>query len=628
MGLWQRAQLRDLLRLADGVMTSTEALAREVGGGAVHVPVAATITPIAITQRAARNQLGLDGRLTVALFGRDHESRALDYAETAIAAIARAHGADRLTVLNLGAGAPPLGVPSGVEIVSPGPLSESQLSLRLRASDFVLLPFTDGVSTRRTTLMAALAHGLPVLGSRGHNTDAALASAPEAIALTPAGDPEAFSRAAVELASDPDRRRRLGEAAARLYDERFDWPVIARAALAVVDQRPRRTRMAGDPAPSARQVTFVAHNVGGSGGMEYVSVELINRLLSAGDDVTVIARTCELGERDGLRFRRVPIPLRPFAFGYPAFFALASLMIRRRPETVLHTTGAIVANRADVSTVHYCHRAAVAGSPRSRASRRGLLYRLNDKASSALSLLAEAWCYRPARTRLLCAVSDGVAVELDRWFPDMRGAIRTVPNGVDSRVFRPDADRRRQVRAEVGVRERAALALFVGGDWQRKGLAHAIDALATAPEWHLAVAGSGDPGPMIQRARAAGTADRLHMLGRVQDMPRLYAAGDAFVLPTAYESFSLVTFEAAASGLPLLVTRVNGVEDLLVDGENGWFITRDGADIARRLTELRDDPERARRMAAAARHAAAGFSWDAMGEGYMSVYEEVAGAPR
>jgi UDP-glucose:(heptosyl)LPS alpha-1,3-glucosyltransferase len=322
---------------------------------------------------------------------------------------------------------------------------------------------------------------------------------------------------------------------------------------------------------------------------------------------------------------RIPTPRRPFAVAYPAFFALASYHVARRHDAIVHTTGAIVANRADVSTVHYCHRSAVERVDTVRATRPGPLYWLNATACSAMSLWAEAWCYRPGRTRLLCAVSTGLAAELDEKFPVMRGAVRTVPNGVDVAVFRPDPAAGGEVRAELGVHESAALAVFAGGDWERKRLGHAVDALAFAPGWHLVVAGAGDPEPQLARARAAGTESRLHFLGPVTDMPRIYAAGDAFVLPTSYEAFPLVVLEAAASGLPLLVTRVNGVEDILQEGRNGWFIAPDGRDIARRLNELRADPELAGTLGASARSAAAGYSWEAMRDGYLALYAELAG---
>jgi hypothetical protein len=240
MGLWQRAQLRGLLRLADGVMSSTEALAREIGSGAVHVPIATNITPVPTSSRAARDRLGLDGRLAVALFGRAHETRAFDHTQAAIAALAKAHGASQLVILNLGADAPQPRVPPGVEVCSPGRQAPDELSLRLAASDLVLLPFTDGISTRRTTLMAALAHGRPVLALRGHNTDAVLAEARDALALAPAGDLTAFARAAVELTRDPSRLHAIGEAGRQLYESRFDWPVVARSVAAVLEHTTAR----------------------------------------------------------------------------------------------------------------------------------------------------------------------------------------------------------------------------------------------------------------------------------------------------------------------------------------------------------------------------------------------------
>lgn len=377
---------------------------------------------------------------------------------------------------------------------------------------------------------------------------------------------------------------------------------------------------------SDSEIIFVAMDVGGSGGMERHAERLIERLLDAGRSVTVVARTCTLTPRAGLRFVRVPTPARPASIAYPAFVTVASFLVAGRRGALLHTTGAIVANRADISTVHYCHRAAVAHLAGSRATRPTRLYRMNAAITKRLSLAGEAWCYRPARTRVLCAVSRGVAGELRTGFPAAAGSVRTVPNGVDPEVFRPDPEARRLVRHQLGIDGEAPMALFAGGDWERKGLQHAVDALTHAPEWHLAVAGRGDAAALQNRAERTGTASRLHVLGAVNDMPRLYAAADAFVFPTAYEAFPLVVLEAAASGLPLLVTCVNGVEDLLHDGVNGWFITQSGADIGRRLSQLHRDPELRRAMGGAARRSAGRFSWDAMADGYLSLYGELVAA--
>jgi glycosyltransferase involved in cell wall biosynthesis len=620
IGLWQRIQLRSLLKLADGVMTSTEALAREIGSGAAHVPIPANITPVDLTADEARERLGLGGRIVVTLFGRRNPSRALDYAVVAIEMLRDTYGAARLAVLNLGADSPPLSLSPGIKAISPGAISAEALSTHLWASDVVLLPFADGLSTRRTTLMAALAHGKPVVGLEGSNTDEVLRQAGDALVLVPTGDRDAFARAVVDLLEQPARMRSIGERGRRLYESRFDWPLAAEQVLALMS---RMTSRNGSAPQRPDRVAFVAHDVGGGGGMELQSEQLVNRLLDQGVSVDVIARTCSVTAREGLTFHRIATPKRPASVSYPAFLAAASTKLRRLRPGFVHSTGAIVLNRVDVATVHYCHRAAMNQISGTRASRKNALYRINAALDGIATRAGEWWCYRPGRVRLLCAVSDGVAAETAQQFPAMRRALRTVPNGVDADMFRPDSAARTEVRAELELGGASHLAVFVGGDWERKGLPYVVEALGSAPGWHLAIAGTGDASQIAARARAVGIEDRVHLLGPRSDPQRIFAAGDAFVLPTAYETFSLVTYEAAACGLPLLVTRVSGVEDVLIDGVNGWFIARDSADIARRLRELGRDPALAGAMSVSARASVDRYSWQAMAAGYLDVYREL-----
>ena len=73
-----------------------------------------------------------------------------------------------------------------------------------------------------------------------------------------------------------------------------------------------------------------------------------------------------------------------------------------------------------------------------------------------------------------------------------------------------------------------------------------------------------------------------------------------------------MTFEAAASGLPILATPVSGVRELIEDGRNGYLITRDPVMIAERLGRLGEDAELRARLGAAARESALAFSWERM----------------
>lgn len=371
----------------------------------------------------------------------------------------------------------------------------------------------------------------------------------------------------------------------------------------------------------APTITLVAHEVGTAGGMERAVGELAAGLLEQGYALVVIAHRCELPEHRALRWIRVGGPRRPFSLWYPWFFLFGSLAVHRHRRGLVHTLGAVVSNRADVSTVHFCHGAFHRGVSGSRAAGRSAPYRLNSWIVCWMSRLGERYCYRPGVTRRLAPVSEGVARELRQLFPS--ADLTVIPNGVDTEAFAPDAGHRERLRARLGLGDDELVALFVGGDWERKGLREAIEGVSAADGWHLVVVGGGEVGRYRALAGGLGARERVHFEGWVTDAAPYYAGADAFLLPTAYETFSLVAYEAAASGLPLLVTRVSGVEDILVEGRNGWFIDRDAEMIAQRLEALRDGAVR-RAMGEAAREDSARFGWERAIEGYDRLYRELA----
>jgi len=371
---------------------------------------------------------------------------------------------------------------------------------------------------------------------------------------------------------------------------------------------------------------MVAHDVGTPGGMERQLHELCTGLLARGHHVTVIARRCELSPHPGLRFVRVRVPLRPYSLAYPSFFLLGSLAVRRHREGLLHTTGAIVANQADLTTVHFCHhgyRAAV-GTP--QASRSSLPYRLNGAVLAWMSRAAERFCYRPGRTRRLVTVSRGVARELERYFPERAGRVVVIPNGVDRARFAPDRGARVAARDELGLAAEDLVALFVGGDWDRKGLRFAIEGVAGAHGWHLLVVGRGDQERFGALARSCGAGDRVHFVGGTSEPERYYASADAFLLPSAYEAFPMVALEAAAAGLPLIACRVSGVEELIEEGHDGWMVERDAAAITERLFTLGADAALRIAVGRASRQSSARYVWGEVVDAYVRVYDSLAGA--
>ncbi|TMK23897.1 MAG: glycosyltransferase family 4 protein [Actinobacteria bacterium] len=367
-------------------------------------------------------------------------------------------------------------------------------------------------------------------------------------------------------------------------------------------------------------VTIVAHDIGPVGGMERQLSALLLGLRSLGHDVTVVARTCELPPDSGVAFHRVRAPGRPFLLAYPWFIVAGTLATRRRRRGVVQATGAIVLNRVDAVAVHYCHQVGPA-----TPSRSSLLFRWHVRAAAILKRLGERVCFRANRPSAVVCVSEGVAEEVRSYFPGLADRVVTIHNGIDTVSFAPGTRSvdSQALRASLELADGALVAAFVGSEWERKGLEPAICALALSPRWVLLVAGAGDRARYEALAQELGVGDRVRWLGVTSDVQLVYQAADAFVLPSAYETFSLVTYEAAASGLPVLATPVSGVAELIEDGRNGFLIGRDPDSIAARLRQLAGDEQLRDRLGAAARESALAYSSERMVLRHAELYEKL-----
>ena len=171
-----------------------------------------------------------DETVVLASFGTGHPSTLAGHLVRSLNDLTRT-GADVL-FLNLGAGAPPLeGLSEGVAVSAPGFLRADDVARKLAAVDVFLAPLADGVSTRRTTVMAALQHGVAVVGTDGPLTDPCLRRPDAPLRLLPVDRPDLFSRAVSGLAASREQRVELGAASRALYRRAFDWPVLTAGLL-------------------------------------------------------------------------------------------------------------------------------------------------------------------------------------------------------------------------------------------------------------------------------------------------------------------------------------------------------------------------------------------------------------
>jgi len=230
MGLWQRLQLRALRFAADRIFVTTEAWTAELASmhprrRVSHLPVGSTLPDMRSARAEARASLAVDpDELVVATLSSGHESHLLEYVAAAVDRIAKRTPALLLLALGAGASEPPV---NGVRVMRPGELPPGELAALVAASDLFLVPLVDGASTRRTSMMTALQHGVAVIATDGPLTDSILRGG--AVAFAPVGDIGAFADTAAGLAADSARRIRLAAAGRELYRRSFDWPALARS---------------------------------------------------------------------------------------------------------------------------------------------------------------------------------------------------------------------------------------------------------------------------------------------------------------------------------------------------------------------------------------------------------------
>lgn len=220
--------------------------------------------------------------------------------------------------------------------------------------------------------------------------------------------------------------------------------------------------------------------------------------------------------------------------------------------------------------------------------------------------------------------------------------VYVIPNGVSVGRFGTTPSKK-DVRAELlhrfgngrPVPDRGLLLCSVGRQVKRKGFAWFIEnVLPLLPEdVHYWLAGDGPEADEIAAAARAGNArDRVKLLGRVseEDLQLLYRGADLFVMPNIpvpgdMEGFGVVMLEAGVCGLPTIASSLEGITDVIEEGENGHLVSSGNAwefsEAVMRYYHEHDALEAARSRAA--RYVERHFSWHAVAQKYVDIMESV-----
>jgi glycosyltransferase involved in cell wall biosynthesis len=265
-----------------------------------------------------------------------------------------------------------------------------------------------------------------------------------------------------------------------------------------------------------------------------------------------------------------------------------------RPAAIIHATCGTYLG-ANLTSVHFAHCVWARMQLRLGFANWRDIARYPFYLASAVLERLQWWS--PALKTAL-AVSDSIADEVRARAPS-RLKVVTLANSYDETRFNPGVRtlHRDSMRKSLGYAADDKVFCFVStGHYRRKGFWLAVEALATVRTTkvgrnaRLLVVGGNSPAVESLRAetqrRFSGSEEWIKFVGMQPEVEKYFAASDAFIFPSYFEAFCLAEIEAAACGLPLLLTPHHGTEMILRDGVNGRLLSFDPEQMSRQLAQF------------------------------------------
>lgn len=198
------------------------------------------------------------------------------------------------------------------------------------------------------------------------------------------------------------------------------------------------------------------------------------------------------------------------------------------------------------------------------------------------------WCLR--RTKKIITLSERTRSDIAERFRIEPSRIAVVPNAIDEQTFRPVEDKLAMRRA-LGLREDGFLFGAVASLHEVKNHRAILEALVSVEGASAVFVGDGVERANLERlAIEKGLADRVLFAGRQRPVSPWFQALDAFILPSVWEGQPLALLQAVSSGLPILVSRIEGNTAVVGERHPGLFDPTDISALAKLMKSAVADP--------------------------------------
>ncbi len=260
----------------------------------------------------------------------------------------------------------------------------------------------------------------------------------------------------------------------------------------------------------------------------------------------------------------------------PIAYSTFSNYIRKKYDLdIIHGNGYTVMD--DVTTVHFLRKAF---EHRTSESIRQANFPRSEHVFEEIAVKS---------SRRLIAPSGMVKEDLVKLYGVREDKISIIHNGVDVNEFTvPSSEVKAKARCIMGLNDESVCVGFVGPAGS-KGLGRLIYSLPRVKNRVRVLAvnvNETEQSRYGHMAQKLGVSEIVTLIPRFSDMPLFYKAIDIFALPTRYDTFSMSSLEAMASGLPVIASSNAGISEIIEDGRNG-FVLHDAKDT-NSLAELID----------------------------------------